>query len=30
MDLIEDDTKEKAMSGIEGDSTTESEATKKF
>ena len=28
MDLIEDNTKEKAMSGIEGGSTTESEATK--
>ena len=29
MDLIEDNTKGKAMSGIEGGSTTESEATKK-
>ena len=28
MDLIEDNTKEKAMSGIEGGSTTESETTK--
>ena len=28
MDLIEDNTKEKAMSRIEGGSTTESEATK--
>ena len=28
MDLIEDNTKEKSMSGIEGGSTTESEATK--
>ena len=28
MGLIEDNTKEKAMSGIEGGSTTESEATK--
>ena len=27
MDLIEDNTKEKAMSGIKGGSTTESEAT---
>ena len=27
MDLIEDNTKENAMSGIEGGSTTESEAT---
>ena len=27
MDIIEDNTKEKAMSGIEGGSTTESEAT---
>ena len=29
MDFIEDNTKEKAMSGIEDGSTTESEATKK-
>ena len=28
MDLIEDNTKEKSMSGIEGGSTTESETTK--
>ena len=28
MDLIEDSTKEKEMSGIEGGSTTESEAQK--
>ena len=27
MEIIEDNTKEKAMSGIEGGSTTESEAT---
>ena len=27
MDIIEDNTKEKAMSGIEGGSTIESEAT---
>ena len=30
MDLIEDNTKEKAMSGIEGGSTTKSEATENY